>query len=177
MATKRKDPPKLRGVYQKVKGPNMPWWISYKSGIIRKREKIGTRGEAIIAYADRKAKIRAGENLRSKGVTFGEIAKDAEAWYALKKKKDIRNVTGRMKFLVKEFGEQPANKIAITQIDFWIGNHKKWSAGTCNRYKALMSKTYKLALAVGKVSSNPARLVEHRPESEGRIRWMAKGER
>jgi hypothetical protein len=35
---------------------------------------------------------------------------------------------------------------------------------TKNRYKNVFGKTFKIALADGKVSSNPARLVEQRPE-------------
>jgi integrase len=56
------------------------------------------------------------------------------------------------------------------RIDLWISK-QDWSPATCNRYKALLSKTFKLALAVGKVAINPARLVEQRTESAGRIRY------
>ena len=37
----------------------------------------------------------------------------------------------------------------------------------------VFGKTFKIALADGKVSSNPARLVEQRPEKNGRIRFLS----
>jgi site-specific recombinase XerD len=44
---------------------------------------------------------------------------------------------------------------------------------TKNRYKNVFGRTFKNALADGKVTSNPARLVEQRPESNGRIRFLS----
>jgi hypothetical protein len=44
---------------------------------------------------------------------------------------------------------------------------------TKNRYKNVFGKTFKIALADGKVSSNPARLVEQRPEKKRRLRFLS----
>jgi site-specific recombinase XerD len=177
-ATKRKEPAKMRGIYEKVKGSNV-WWISYKQGSIHKREKAGSRGAAIDLYRKRKTDLLAGAklppNLRTKGITFGKLAEDAIEWYVARKKKDLRNVRGRMKFLVEEFGDQAASKITPAHIDSWMASHKDWSPATGNRYRALMSKVYKLAMVSGKVPGNPARLVEMGPESKGRLRWMEQG--
>jgi site-specific recombinase XerD len=176
MAT-RKEPVKIRGVYEKVKGSGV-WWIQYKQGHIRKREKAGSRGAAIKLYAQRKTELLQGKklpsNLRTKGITFGKLAEDALEWYVFKRKKDIRNVRGRMKFLVAEFGEHVASQVTTQQIEQWIGSHK-WTPATGNRYRALLSKVYKLAMASGKVAENPASLVEMGQESKGRIRWMEQG--
>jgi hypothetical protein len=38
---KRKAPAKVRGVYEREPGSGV-WWICYKQGSIRKREKVGT---------------------------------------------------------------------------------------------------------------------------------------
>jgi hypothetical protein len=100
-----------------------------------------------------------------------EIATEAENWYISHGKRDIRTVKIRMKRLIKEFGSQPADRISPARIDLWISK-QDWSPATCNRYKALLSKTFKLALAAGKVAINPARLVEQRTESAGRIRYL-----
>jgi integrase len=171
----RRPVAKATGVWEKVPGSGV-WWIRYRAEGKLKREKVGRRSDAIDLYRIRKSDVRAGiklpPNMRTRGVTFGKIAEEAEEWYAGHGKKDLRNVKGRMKFLVKEFGDQPADKIKPSQIDAWISSHKDWTPATGNRYKALMSKTFKLALASGKVSGNPARLVERRAESPGRIRYL-----
>ena len=46
-----------------------------------------------------------------------------------------------------------------SEIDEWLRRHKRAPA-TKNRYKDVLGKTFKITLADGKVSSNPARLVE-----------------
>jgi integrase len=170
---------KAVGVWEKVAGSGV-WWIRYRSDGQLKREKVGRRSDAIALYQQRKAEIRAGvklpANLRAKGILFSEIAKDALNWYTSHDKKDIRTVISRMKALVEEFGDIPADKITPAQIDHWISSHKQWTPATGNRYKALLSKTFKIALASGKMSSNPARLVEARKESTGRIRWLKEDE-
>jgi integrase len=47
---------------------------------------------------------------------------------------------------------------------------------TANRYRALLSLTYRLAIRNGKVSVNPARSVQHRVENNARTRWLTMGE-
>ncbi len=44
--------------------------------------------------------------------------------------------------------------------------------GYPNRYRALLSLTYRLAIRNGKVITNPARLVRHRQENNARVRWL-----
>jgi site-specific recombinase XerD len=50
---------------------------------------------------------------------------------------------------------------------------QKWSAATANRYRALLSLTYRLAIRNGKAKENPARLVQHRLEDNSRIRFLS----
>jgi integrase len=171
----RKAQAKVTGVWEKVSGSGV-WWIRYRVAGQLKREKVGRKSDAADLYRQRKSELRAGvklpANLRAKGITFAVLAEDALHWYAAHGKKDTRNVTSRMKPLVLKFGEQAADKITPAEIDRWISDHTEWTPATCNRYKALLSKTFKLALASGKVTSNPARLVEARKESAGRIRYL-----
>ncbi|HEX3940824.1 MAG TPA: hypothetical protein VHX11_05010, partial [Acidobacteriaceae bacterium] len=170
----RKSTAKATGVWEKERGSGV-WWIRYRAEGKLKREKVGRKSDAIDLYHQRKADVRAGvklpANLRTKGVKFEEIAKDAEEWYVSHGKKDLRTVKNRMKRLVKDFGTQVADTISPAQIDQWLSK-PEWTPATCNRYKALFSKTFKIALAAGKVSMNPARLVEQRTESPGRIRYL-----
>ena len=170
----RKTTAKATGVWEKEQGSGV-WWIRYRAEGKLKREKVGRKSDAIALYQQRKAELRAGvklpSNLRAKGSTFLEIATEAENWYISHGKRDIRTVKNRMKRLIKEFGSQPADQISPARIDLWISK-QDWSPATCNRYKALLSKTFKLALAAGKVAINPARLVEQRTESAVRIRYL-----
>jgi site-specific recombinase XerD len=73
---------------------------------------------------------------------------------------------------VKAFGDDVADEIKPSKIDTWLGAHE-WSPATKNRYKNVFGKTFKIALADGKVAGNPARLVEQRAENNIRIRFLS----
>jgi uncharacterized protein YjcR len=75
-----------------------------------------------------------------------------------------------MKFILEAFADRVAEEIKPSDIDAWISSHK-WSAATKNRYKNVFGKTFKIALVDGKVTSNPARMVEQRAENNARIRF------
>src|ERR1700688_2775732 len=77
-----------------------------------------------------------------------------------------------MKFILEAFADRAAEEIKPSDIDTWISSHK-WSAATKNRYKNVFGKTFKIAFADGKVTSNPARLVEQRPENNARLRFLS----
>ena len=172
---KRKEPTKVRGVYEKVKGSGI-WWICYKQGSVRKREKVGSRGNAIKLYQQRKTELLAGaklpQNLRKRGVTFEVLAGEAEASSEENHPKDIRTVEGRMKVLVAEFGEQTAASIEPHQIDQWLTENTQWSPATKNRYRSLLSLVYRRGMFKKHVTSNPARMVPKRTESSGRLRYL-----
>jgi integrase len=174
MAT-RKEPAKVRGVYERIPGSGV-WWIQYKQGNVRKREKVGRRGDAIKAYQDRKTALRAGlklpNNLRHKGLTFAKLAEEAVAWSEEHHPKDIRTVKSRMKLLLTEFGMHAAQSITPQMIDHWLTEHKAWSPATKNRYRALLSLVYRQGVRHGKVPTNPARMVQARAENNGRIRYL-----
>jgi hypothetical protein len=91
-------------------------------------------------------------------------------------RRDVRNFKGRIKFILEAFADRAAEEIKPSDIDAWISSHK-WSAATKNRYKNVFGKTFKIALADGKVTSNPARLVEQRAENNARIRLLSEGEK
>ena len=77
-----------------------------------------------------------------------------------------------MNIILKDFGERVADDIKPSDIDAWLSDHK-CAPATKNRYKNVFGRTFKNALADGKVTSNPARLVEQRPESNGRIQFLS----
>jgi integrase len=172
---RRKEPAKVRGVYERDAGSGI-WWICYKQGPIRKREKVGSRGNAIALYQQRKSELRAGAklppNLRKKGITFSQLSAEAVLWSEEFHPKDIRTVKSRMAVLVAEFGTQAAADIKPQAIDQWLASRKDWSSATKNRYRALLSLVYRQGMRNGKVGSNPARLVAARTENNGRIRYL-----
>jgi hypothetical protein len=167
----RKVVRKERGVFEKVPGSDI-WWIRFKVNGVEHREKVGRRGDAIKLYKIRKADILRGvkmpANMRDKGVRFSVLAQEAIEWYINHDRRDVRNFKGRMKFILEAFADRVADEIKPSDIDAWISSHK-WSAATKNRYKNVFGKTFKIALADGKVTSNPARMVEQRAENNARI--------
>jgi integrase len=174
----RKVVRKERGVFEKVRGSDI-WWIRFKVGGVEHREKVGRRGDAIKLYKIRKADILRGvkmpANMRAKGIKFSVLAQEAIDWYVNHERKDVRNFRGRMKFILEAFADRVADEIKPSDIDAWISSHK-WSAATKNRYKNVFGKTFKIALADGKVTSNPARMVEQRAENNARIRFLSENE-
>jgi site-specific recombinase XerD len=109
--------------------------------------------------------------MKSKGLRFKVIAQEAVTWYESHDRKDVRNLKSRMSLILESFGEQIADEIKPSEIDTWLGAHD-WSPATKNRYKNVFGKTFQVALADGKVTKNPARLVEQRAENNARIRYL-----
>jgi integrase len=171
----RKVVRKERGVFEKVPGSGI-WWIRFKVDGVEHREKVGRRGDAVKLYALRKADVVRGvklpANMKHKGVKFGVIAQEAIDWYINHERKDVRNFRGRMKFILEAFGERIADEIKPSEIDTWIGAHD-WAPATKNRYKNVFGKTFKIALADGKVTGNPAHMVEQRTENNVRMRFLS----
>jgi len=174
----RKVVRKERGVFEKMPGSDI-WWIRFKVAGVEHREKVGRRGDAIKLYKIRKADILRGvkmpANMKDKGIKFSLLAQEAIDWYINHDRRDVRNFKGRMKFILEAFADRVADEIKPSEIDTWISSHK-WSAATKNRYKNVFGKTFKIALADGKVTSNPARMVEQRAENNARIRFLSADE-
>jgi site-specific recombinase XerD len=170
----RKIKKKERGVFEKVPGSGI-WWVRYYIDGVERREKVGRRGDAIKLYKVRKTDALRGvklpNNMKHKGVRFKVIAQEAIDWYINHNRKDVRNFKGRMQYILEAFGDRVADEIKPSEIDTWLGAHK-WSPATKNRYKNVFGKTFKIALADGKVAGNPARLIEQRAENNARIRFL-----
>ena len=164
-----------RGVYEKEPGSDI-WWIRYKVDGTLHREKVGRRGDAIKLYKVRKTDALRGVklpiNLKQRGIRFRVIGDEAVAWYENHGQKDLRTFKLRMDMILRDFGDRLVEDIKPSDIDIWLGGHD-WAPATKNRYKSVFSKAFKLALADGKVSGNPARLVQQRPEKNGRMRFLS----
>jgi hypothetical protein len=114
-------------------------------------------------------------NMKNKGVKFQVIGLNALDWYIEHGRKDVKNFRIRMNIILKDFWDRVADEIKPSEIDAWLKKHD-WSPATKNRYKNVFGKTFKIAFADGKVSGNPARLVEQRPEKNARLRFLSADE-
>jgi site-specific recombinase XerD len=165
-----------RGVFQKVPGKKSPWWICFWDAQGRKRrEKAGTKRNAIDLYGKRKNEALEGkklpEKLRRATVSFADIARDALA-YSKANKLSYRTDSVRMETLLGWFREYPAESITPQEIERRF-EKEVWSPATINRHRALLSLTYRLAIRNRKIKENPARLVQHRLEDNARIRFLS----
>lgn len=109
--------------------------------------------------------------LRRDKVIFREVARDALA-YSDKHKRSARNDHARMKKLLDWFGDKRADSITPQEIEEHFAG-ELWSPATWNRYRALLSLTYRLAVRSGKVKENQARLVQHKTEHNERVRFLS----
>ncbi|HVG27634.1 MAG TPA: site-specific integrase [Acidobacteriaceae bacterium] len=174
----RRSTKKERGVFEKEPGSEI-WWIRYSIDGRERREKVGRKRDAVDLYRIWKADALRGAklptNMKHKGVRFETLGKQAIDWYIEHGRKDIRNFRIRMNIILKDFGGRVADEIKPSEIDAWLKQHD-WSPATKNRYKNVFGKTFKLALADGRVTGNPARLVEQRTEKNARLRFLSADE-
>src|SRR5713101_6882095 len=172
-----KETKKVRGIFEKNPGSGL-WWIRYVDAQGRfRREKVGTWTNARDLYHKRKTQAFEGkklpEKLRRATVTFAEIARDALTYSKVHKAAtSYRCDAGRMEVLLAWFREYPAESITAQDIERQF-QKQEWAPATANRYRALLSLTYRLAIRNGKVKENPARLVSHRLEDNARIRFLS----
>ncbi|WP_419806321.1 tyrosine-type recombinase/integrase [Terriglobus sp.] len=169
---------RAKGVWEKEPGSGV-WWIRYRVNGRLKRERVGRKKDAISLYAIRKSDLIRGAkmpaNLRGRGLKFEVIGREAIEWYIEHGRKDVRSFRIRMNIILKDFGGRIADEIKPSEIDAWLKAHE-WAPATKNRYKNVFGKTFKIALSDGKVSGNPARLVEQRPEKNARLRFLSHDE-
>ena len=165
---------KSRGVYEKVPGSGV-WWVRYSDGKRIRREKIGRKSDAVKLYQVRKAQVIGGEKLpqrKGQGIKVGDLCAAVLIWYKEQGRKSYRSFEQRIKVIDSELGGRVADALTVEEIDEWLTGHSEWSPATKNRYKTVLSRAYQLALQRGKVPSNPARLVDPRPEKTHRVRWL-----
>jgi integrase len=171
---KKTEVKKIRGVFEKIPGSGA-WWIQYFDAEgRRRREKVGTRGNAIHLVRKRKTEVLAGkklpETLRMRLVRFEELAQDA-ATYCKANNRGQQFDLYRIGRLKEEFGSYAATAITIADIRKWF-DEQKWRDGTSNRYRSTLSLIYRLGIENGKVQSNPAKLLKHKREDNARNRFL-----
>lgn len=181
MANERESKP--RGVFEKVPGSGI-WWIQYFDTEGRRhRERVGRKSSAITLYQKRRTETVEGKKLptlrKVTAINFDEIAEDALE-YSRSHKISFEDDQIRMNHVLKEFGGRPADSIRPRDIERWLNRLTRQNGGenvplkpaTLNRYRALLSLVFRIAVQNGKTSSNPARLVPPRRENNAVIRYL-----
>jgi site-specific recombinase XerD len=114
------------------------------------------------------------EKFRAKAVLFSELADNALEWSKVHKLSYGDDVI-RMNRILETFGSRTAESITSQDIEKWFSD-QTWKPATFNRYKALFSLVYRLAINCGRVKVNPAKMVKTRTENNARIRFLSKEE-
>lgn len=168
---------KVRGVFEYQPGV---WWIQYFADGRRHREKVGRKSDAIKLYQLRKAEGHAGvklPGLRGRrgqgGAQFGELIDDAIKYTSEHKSASTYEIRGRI--LKAAWGKRIASTITQQELEEWLRERYETPA-TYNRYRSLLSLCFREGMANGKVDGNPARLVRHRREPRGRMRFLSREE-
>src|SRR5262249_46307934 len=144
-----------RGIYEKVPGSDV-WWTRYSDSMGRiRREKAGSKGAAIKLYQKRKTEALQGrklpENLRAPTVSFAEIARDALA-YSKTHKRSYDDDVIRMERLLSKFRDRAADSITAQELERHLSQTaeaNEWAPATVNRYRALISLVFRLAIESG----------------------------
>jgi len=162
-----------RGVFEKVPGSG-DWWIRFAdpTGCI-KYEKAGTKQNAIDLYQIRKGdSLRAKKlpwKLRKRTVTFVELAEDARKVAKASNEGYVVDCN-RIDRFIETFGNRPA-EIPVADLREWFAD-QGWAPGTQNRYRTVLSLIYRVGMENKKVDVNPARLLKHKKEGGGRVRFL-----
>lgn len=167
-----------RGVFEKHRGSG-EWWICYWDAEGRKRrEKAGTKSNAIDLYRKRKNEALQGrklpEKLRKAVVSFKDIAEDAIADIERRYRRPADDVS-RLKVLIGWLGSREAASITAAEIErklYSAAAENEWSPSTINHYRTIMSLAYRLARRNRKVEANPVRDVPHQREDNARTRAL-----
>lgn len=173
-----------RGLFEKKVGSGI-WWIQYFDADGRRhREKAGRRSAATSLYQKRRTEILEGKKLpplrNAPTIKFDEIAKDALE-YSRSHKISCEDDEIRMKHVTKEFGDRSIESIKPQEIERWLNRMTRTvrkevmplKPATLNRYRALLSLVFRIAIENGKAQTNPARLVRPRKENNAVIRYLS----
>lgn len=172
---------KHRGVFERDKGTGIYWVRFVDVDGKRKARCIGNFSDAVNFYEAEKVRIRkrihapvAGHRGVRYGALVDEALKFSEASH-----RDQRVFAQRLEVTREHFGHRVADSITPAEIGEWFAkmvDERDWTPATINRYRAAMSKAFKIGIQNGKVTANPARLVPQRKEPAGKIRFLTEEE-
>jgi integrase len=166
---------KERGIYERFPGV---WYIRWAdpTGKIR-REKAGTLAVAKKLLLKRKNESQVERKLPSmsrRRMKFSELADDMLEYSLLHNSSHHDNKI-RMDKVLPQFGERYVDSLTPQEIERWLAGHTKTPA-TFNRYRAMLSLTFKIAVQNRKCDSNPMKFVKQRKENNSRLRYLTSTE-
>lgn len=160
------------------------YWIRFadENGKIH-REKVGPYlKQATGAYQKRKSEVREGkffpEKIRRRRIVFSELAQDFLDYSKREKRSHAHDMT-RMRALLGLWKDCPASALTPGRIEHDLGEaaqQAEWAPATYNRYRALASGVFSLAMRNGKATANPVRGTKHRRENNARVRYLTDDE-
>jgi integrase len=172
---KRKKLP--RGVFVR----NREYWIRYsdREGLLH-REKVGPfLKPAVDAYRKRKTEVREGkffpDQLRRRLVRFPELVQDFHVHSRQSEKRDSAHEISRAGTLLRLWRDVPLAELTPGRIEGDLAQcaeEEEWAPATFNRYRALVSGIFSVAIRNGKATVNPVRGTEHREENNERVRYL-----
>jgi integrase len=113
--------------------------------------------------------------LRNRPVSFRDLAQLARQHSESKREHCARYqavLRQQLARLEGWWGERAADSLTPSEIEAKLTENAKTPA-TFNRYKAALSLAYRVGIADGKVSVNPARNVRQRTENNARLRFLS----
>jgi site-specific recombinase XerD len=172
---------KHRGVFEREKSSGIYWVRFVDVDGKRKARCIGNFSDAVDFYEAEKVRIRrrvVAPIAGHRGVRYGALVDEALK-FSEASHRDQRVFAQRLEVTRDEFGHRVADSITPAEISEWfvkMVDERDWTPATINRYRAAMSKAFKIGIQNGKVTANPARLVPQRKEPAGKIRFLTEEE-
>jgi site-specific recombinase XerD len=168
---------KHRGVFERESGSGIYWVRFVDVDGKRKARCVGNFSDAVNFYEAEKVRIRkrilapvAGH----RGVRYTQLVDEALK-FSEASHRDQRVFAQRLEFTREYFGQRVADSITPADIAEWftkMADERDWTPATINRYRAAMSKAFKIGIQNGKITVNPARLVPQRKEPAGKLRYL-----
>jgi integrase len=143
-------------------------------------EKVGRRADAITLIGKRRAEKLERRKLPEKfrkGVTFGELSKDALSHSREQNgERSSHELELKLAIIGKDFDNRKVEEIGKKEIQNWLltqTTEREWSAATRNRWHAAFSLVFRVGIDNDKIDSNAARAIKRKKESNGRARFLS----
>lgn len=160
------------GVFRK----NGSWWIDYRAGGQRRREKIGpSKALAEKVHAKRQVEIAEGKFLgirKEHKYSFAEATDRFLTYSQANKRSYLRDVLSVRKHLLPVFGEKLLSQIGSWDVEKYKAMRKTHvSNGSVNRELACLKTIFNKSVLWGMASTNPVKGVRFFPEKR-RLRFL-----
>jgi integrase len=112
------------------------------------------------------------------GTKFSELVDDAIDFYK-KNRSSWSDFEQRVGLANEDFGHRVADSITGDELQAWMdemADEHDWTPGTRNRYRSSLSTVFREGIFANKIKNNPARMIRHCKEPDGRIRFLEEEE-